>query len=159
MIPAFGQVPAPPDWLADLGVATDDGGRIRVDAEGRTSNPRVYAGGDASQGPDLVVTALAAGRRAAAAILADRAPLARLRRAAAPGRRSPSGAGGLGVSVYADPAEPAGGVSAAGPAGAKHDWIGLDLCRAYPERMPPELDSAAFPQPGHRRCPVGEPLL
>ena len=38
-------------------------------------------------------------------------------------------------------------VSAAGPAGAKHDWIGLDLCRAYPERMPPELDSAAFPQP------------
>jgi len=38
-------------------------------------------------------------------------------------------------------------VSAAGPAGAKHDWIGLDLCRAYPERMPPEIDSAAFPQP------------
>jgi len=35
----------------------------------------------------------------------------------------------------------------AGPAGAKHDWVGLDLCRAYPERMPPELDSAAFPQP------------
>ena len=27
-------------------------------------------------------------------------------------------------------------LSAAGPAGANHDWIGLDLCRAYPERMP-----------------------
>jgi len=53
-------------------VVTDDTGRIRVDAEGRTSNARVYAGGDASHGPDLVVTALAAGRRAAAAILADR---------------------------------------------------------------------------------------
>lgn len=84
VVPALGQVPAPPDWLADLGVATDDSGRIRVDPQGRTSNPRVYAGGDASQGPDLVVTALAAGRRAAAAILADRAPLARMRRAAAP---------------------------------------------------------------------------
>ncbi len=38
-------------------------------------------------------------------------------------------------------------VSAAGPAGANHDWVGLDLCRTYPERMPPEIDSAAFPQP------------
>ena len=65
-------------------MATDDGGRIRVDPEGRTSNPRVYAGGDASQGPDLVVTALAAGRRAGLAILADRGPLTRMRRAAAP---------------------------------------------------------------------------
>jgi glutamate synthase (NADPH/NADH) small chain len=89
VIPALGQVPAPPDWLADLGVATDDSGRIRVDPEGRTSNPRVYAGGDASQGPDLVVTALAAGRRAAAAILADRAPLGQMRRTAAARAREP----------------------------------------------------------------------
>jgi glutamate synthase (NADPH/NADH) small chain len=73
VILALGQQPDPPPWLATLGVATDDTGRIRVDAEGRTSSPRVYAGGDASHGPDLVVTALAAGRRAAAAILADRA--------------------------------------------------------------------------------------
>ena len=73
MILALGQQPDPPPWLATLGVATDDTGRIRVDADGRTSNARVYAGGDASQGPDLVVTALAAGRRAAAAILADHA--------------------------------------------------------------------------------------
>jgi pyruvate/2-oxoglutarate dehydrogenase complex dihydrolipoamide dehydrogenase (E3) component len=71
LIPAFGQQPAPPDWLAALGVETDAEGRIRCDAEGRTANPRVYAGGDATSGPELVVTALAAGRRAAAAILAD----------------------------------------------------------------------------------------
>lgn len=82
VIPAFGQQPAPPDWLRALGVETDTEGRIRCDAQGRTSNPRIYAGGDASQGPDLVVTALAAGRRAAAAILADQAPLASLRRVA-----------------------------------------------------------------------------
>jgi glutamate synthase (NADPH/NADH) small chain len=84
VIPAFGQQPAPPAWLADLGVETDAEGRIRCDAEGRTSIPHVYAGGDASQGPDLVVTALSAGRRAAAAILADQAPLASLRRAFRP---------------------------------------------------------------------------
>jgi glutamate synthase (NADPH/NADH) small chain len=35
---------------------------------GETSRPGVYAGGDAVTGPDLVVTAMAAGRRAAAAI-------------------------------------------------------------------------------------------
>jgi glutamate synthase (NADPH/NADH) small chain len=94
VVPALGQVPAPPDWLADLGVKIDDTGRIRVDPEGRTSNPRVYAGGDASQGPDLVVTALAAGRRAAAAILADRAALARMRRVAPPRALEPQTAQG-----------------------------------------------------------------
>lgn len=33
------------------------------------------------------------------------------------------------------------------PAGASHDWVGLDLCRAYPERMPPPLDPGALPEP------------
>lgn len=28
---------------------------------------------------------------------------------------------------------------------ASHDWLGLDLCRTYPERMPPELDLALLP--------------
>jgi glutamate synthase (NADPH) small chain len=90
VIPAFGQQAAPPDWLADLGVETDAEGRIRCNAEGRTANPRIYAGGDASQGPDLVVTALSAGRRAAAAILADQAPLASLRRAFRPVSGAPA---------------------------------------------------------------------
>ena len=70
VILAFGFVADPPAWLAALGVETDEG-RIRIDDQGRTSQPDIYAGGDNTQGPDLVVTALAAGRRAAEAILAD----------------------------------------------------------------------------------------
>jgi NADPH-dependent glutamate synthase beta subunit-like oxidoreductase len=35
---------------------------------GATSRPGVFAGGDAVTGPDLVVTAMVAGRKAAAAI-------------------------------------------------------------------------------------------
>jgi glutamate synthase (NADPH/NADH) small chain len=70
VILAFGQQPDPPEWLAELGVARDEAGLVRVDGEGRTSNPRVYAGGDNTHGPSLVVTAIAAGRRAAEAALA-----------------------------------------------------------------------------------------
>lgn len=45
-------------------------GRIRVDAEGRTSNPKVWAGGDcvADAREDLTVAAVAAGRDAAESI-------------------------------------------------------------------------------------------
>jgi len=44
-------------------------GLIVVDEEtGQTTRPGVYAGGDCVNGPDLVVTALAGGRKAAAAI-------------------------------------------------------------------------------------------
>ncbi|WJW76502.1 FAD-dependent oxidoreductase [Thiohalobacter sp. IOR34] len=71
VILAVGQVNAPPDWLEALGVALDERGRIRVDTEGRTDHPKIYAGGDDTLGPDLVVTAVAAGRRAAQAILHD----------------------------------------------------------------------------------------
>jgi dihydropyrimidine dehydrogenase (NAD+) subunit PreT len=47
-----------------------DRGRIRVDAEGRTSNPKVWAGGDcvADAREDLTVAAVAAGRDAAESI-------------------------------------------------------------------------------------------
>jgi dihydropyrimidine dehydrogenase (NAD+) subunit PreT len=46
-----------------------DGGRIRVDAEGRTSHPKVWAGGDCvAAGDDLTVTAAAQGRDAAESI-------------------------------------------------------------------------------------------
>ncbi len=42
------------------------GGKIEVDAEGRTSMPKVWAGGDcAAGGDDLTVTAVAEGRDAA----------------------------------------------------------------------------------------------
>jgi glutamate synthase (NADPH/NADH) small chain len=44
-------------------------GLIVVDKEtGASSRPGVYAGGDDVTGPDLVVTAMAAGRRAARAM-------------------------------------------------------------------------------------------
>jgi hypothetical protein len=39
------------------------------------------------------------------------------------------------------------GLLAAGPLWAAHDWVGLDLCRTYPERMPPELDPGVLPDP------------
>lgn len=59
---------------ADLGEGgvTVEGGRIVVDGEGRTSNPKVWAGGDCTgSGRDLTVEAVAAGRDAARSI--DRA--------------------------------------------------------------------------------------
>lgn len=46
-----------------------EGGRIRVDAEGRTSMPKVWAGGDCvAGGDDLTVSAVAMGRDAAESI-------------------------------------------------------------------------------------------
>lgn len=46
-----------------------EGGRIRVDAEGRTSMPKVWAGGDCvAGGDDLTVSAVAQGRDAAESI-------------------------------------------------------------------------------------------
>lgn len=76
---AFGFRPAAPPWLAPLAIACDAQGRILVDGRGRTSDPKVYAGGDAASGPDLVVTALAAGRCAAEGILADVSVTGRVR--------------------------------------------------------------------------------
>ncbi|MDT8387811.1 MAG: FAD-dependent oxidoreductase [Thiogranum sp.] len=69
VILAVGQVCRPPAWLRRLGVASNEQGMIQVDVHGRTSHPKIYAGGDNTLGPDLVVTAIAAGRRAADGIL------------------------------------------------------------------------------------------
>lgn len=69
VILALGQVPAPPAWLATHGVKLDDAGRIVVDGQSRTSHPKLYAGGDNTRGPDLVVTAMADGRQAAEGML------------------------------------------------------------------------------------------
>jgi len=70
VILAFGQQPAAPCWLEAAGVATEYGA-IKVDAHGRTTHPRIFAGGDAVHGADLIVTAAAAGRRAARTVLAE----------------------------------------------------------------------------------------
>jgi glutamate synthase (NADPH/NADH) small chain len=69
VILALGQVPAPPSWLAAHGVMLDEAGRIVVDGQGRTTHPNLYAGGDNTRGPDLVVTAMADGRHAAEGML------------------------------------------------------------------------------------------
>ena len=66
---AVGQVNRPQTWMTRLGIATDQRGVIVVDDNGRTSHPKIYAGGDNTLGPDLVVTAVAAGRRAAEGML------------------------------------------------------------------------------------------
>jgi glutamate synthase (NADPH/NADH) small chain len=53
------------------GVTTDPKGRVAADeATGRTGNPKVFAGGDARNGGELVVTAVQEGKRAARGICA-----------------------------------------------------------------------------------------
>lgn len=71
VIMAFGFRPSPPSWLAETGVDLDNG-LIRVQQQDcypfQTSNPKIFAGGDAVRGSDLVVTAIAEGRAAAEGI-------------------------------------------------------------------------------------------
>jgi NADPH-dependent glutamate synthase beta subunit-like oxidoreductase len=54
-------------------VKLDSWGRILASVEDKlryqTSNPKIFAGGDAVRGADLVVTAMAEGRHAAAGIM------------------------------------------------------------------------------------------
>ncbi|MCB7502295.1 formate-dependent uric acid utilization protein AegA [Enterobacter roggenkampii] len=73
VIMAFGFNPHAMPWLQAQGVETDDWGRIVASVESRyryqTTNPQIFAGGDAVRGADLVVTAMAEGRHAAQGIL------------------------------------------------------------------------------------------
>jgi glutamate synthase (NADPH/NADH) small chain len=73
VILAFGFRPNPPAWLDAFGIATAQDGRVRAAGpeglEFQTSNPRVFAAGDMVRGADLVVTAIADARKAAAGIL------------------------------------------------------------------------------------------
>jgi glutamate synthase (NADPH/NADH) small chain len=69
---AIGQAPLRELAAAFPGVEVDEKGRIVADpASGRTGHPRVYAGGDAVSGGELVVTAVQDGKRAARAICAQ----------------------------------------------------------------------------------------
>jgi glutamate synthase (NADPH/NADH) small chain len=69
VILAVGYWPDPTLGEANPDLKTRNYGLIIADPEtGATTLPGVYAGGDAVTGPDLVVTAMAAGHRAAAAI-------------------------------------------------------------------------------------------
>jgi glutamate synthase (NADPH/NADH) small chain len=73
VIIAFGFSPTAPAWLTAQGVEAGKNGRILAGGSGRlpfqTAHPRLFAGGDAVRGADLVVTAVAEGRDAAAAIV------------------------------------------------------------------------------------------
>lgn len=70
---AFGFRPDPPAWFGDYRITTDSRGRVVANTASRytmqTGNPKVFAGGDMVRGSDLVVTAIAEGRQAAAGIL------------------------------------------------------------------------------------------
>lgn len=71
-IVAFGQEADDSGWLKYLNIETDDCGFIVVNENGGTTHPKVFVGGDNSHGPDLVVSAVAAGRRASQGIQALR---------------------------------------------------------------------------------------
>ena len=72
VIIAFGFSPTVPEWLAAQGVEGSPNGRIVAGGDERlpfqTTNPKLFAGGDAVRGADLVVTAVAEGRDAANSI-------------------------------------------------------------------------------------------
>jgi len=73
VIMAFGFKASPAKWLAESGVSLNERGRIVAPENSRfpfqTSCEKIFAGGDAVRGSDLVVTAIAEGRIAAEAIL------------------------------------------------------------------------------------------
>lgn len=73
VIMAFGFRPHKMEWLAKHGVDLDGQGRIvapeQCENAFQTSNPKIFAGGDAVRGSDLVVTAIAEGRKAADGIM------------------------------------------------------------------------------------------
>lgn len=71
VVMAFGFKPHAMPWLAEHGVDFDDKGRIIAsEIKGyQTTNAKIFAGGDAVRGSDLVVTAISEGRKAAAGIL------------------------------------------------------------------------------------------
>jgi glutamate synthase (NADPH/NADH) small chain len=73
VIMAFGFQPHPMPWLEPFGVELDTWGRIKAPAESefafQTTHEKIFAGGDAVRGSDLVVTAIDEGRKAADGIL------------------------------------------------------------------------------------------
>jgi len=73
VIIAFGFKPDPPSWIEKNQVSLAPQHCIRVSENGtlpyQTSNKKVFSGGDAVRGSDLVVTAISEGRQAAQSIL------------------------------------------------------------------------------------------
>ena len=71
IILALGFSPEIPEFLKELNVETNSWGGIIVDSNYRTSNKKVYAGGDCQRGAHLAVTAAVDGREAAKAIIKE----------------------------------------------------------------------------------------
>ncbi len=73
VIVAYGFRPSPPSWVESANITLDEQQRVIANAESgyRTSEKKVYAGGDMVRGADLVVTAIADGRQAALSICED----------------------------------------------------------------------------------------
>lgn len=71
VILALGFSPEAPTFLKELNVETNSWGAVVVNSEFKTSNKKVYAGGDCQRGAHLAVTAAADGREAAKAIVKD----------------------------------------------------------------------------------------
>ncbi len=69
VIMALGFDVEPLPGLQSQGVEVDDWSQLKIDPDGQTSHPKVFAGGDCYRGADLVVTAAADGRRSALAIM------------------------------------------------------------------------------------------
>lgn len=73
VIMAFGFKPDPKPWLTDAGIELNDWQCIQASGHSefayQTTNPKIFAGGDAVRGSDLVVTAIDEGRKAANGIL------------------------------------------------------------------------------------------
>ncbi len=73
VIMAFGFQPHAMPWLSEFDVELDTWGRIKAPENGefthQTTNPKIFAGGDAVRGSDLVVTAIYEGRNAAEGIM------------------------------------------------------------------------------------------
>ncbi|CAH7020389.1 glutamate synthase subunit GltD [Vibrio chagasii] len=73
VIMAFGFQPHVMEWLKPFGVELDQWGRIKAPGQQefqyQTTNSKIFAGGDAVRGSDLVVTAIDEGRKAAEGIL------------------------------------------------------------------------------------------
>ncbi|HEY0209532.1 formate-dependent uric acid utilization protein AegA [Acerihabitans sp.] len=72
VIMAFGFKPHRMNWLADHNVVLDKQGRVVAPTVSgypyQTSNAKIFAGGDIVRGADLIVTAIAEGRKAAESI-------------------------------------------------------------------------------------------
>lgn len=72
VIMAFGFSPHRMDWLAEHNVVLDRQGRVVAPTVAgypyQTSNHKIFAGGDIVRGADLIVTAIAEGRKAAESI-------------------------------------------------------------------------------------------